>query len=168
MPVPTGWKNKPLQMLLRKSFTREQALQKLKHFCNYQERCHNEVKEKLFSLGVKKSDHDVIMATLIEENYLNEERFALSFASGKFRLKQWGKIKISAELRKRKISDYCIQKALKQIGEDEYLQTLKKLAAKYAASIKSETPAWRKKKTIDYLLRKGYEGELVFSLFQPA
>lgn len=136
------------------------VLQKLKHYCSYQERCHSDVKEKLYSLGVRRNDHDEIMATLIEENYLNEERFAIQFASGRFRIKQWGRIKIKSELKKRKVSDYCINKALKQIDETEYLQTLNKLAAKKYFSLKGEQEFIRKKKTMDYLLQKGFEGEL--------
>ncbi len=137
------------------------ALQKLKQYCAYQERCHSEVKEKLYSLGVRKSDHDEIMAALIEENYLNEERFAIQFAGGKFRIKQWGRIKIRSELKKRKVSEYCINKALKQIDEAEYLQTLEKLATKKYSLLKGEQYLIRKKKTMDYLMMKGFEGELV-------
>lgn len=148
-------------MLPRRSLTKEQALQKLKHYCGYQERCHSEVREKLFQLGVRRSDHDEIMATLIEENYLNEERFAIAFARGKFRMNQWGRVKIKAALKQKKISDYCISKALKQIDEKEYLQLLKKLAEKRYASLKNEQYLIRKKKTIDYLLQKGFEWELV-------
>lgn len=148
-------------MLPRRSLTKEQALQKLKHYCGYQERCHSEVREKLFQLGVRRSDHDEIIAALIEEDYLNEERFAIAFTRGKFRMNQWGRVKIKAALKQKKISDYCINKALKQIDEKEYLQLLKKLAEKRYASLKSEQWLVRKKKTIDYLLQKGFEGELV-------
>src|SRR5689334_18764108 len=118
----------------KKRLTKEQAFQKVKHFCGYQERCHSEVKEKLFSLGVGKMERDEIVAMLIEENYLNEERFAIAFAGGRFRIKQWGRIKIRSELKKRRVSDYCINKALKQINDIEYLQTMKKLADKYSSS----------------------------------
>ena len=137
-------------------------MQKLKHYCGYQERCHREVKEKLFSLGIRKTEQDEIVAQLIEENYLNEERFAIAFAGGKFRIKQWGKIKIRSELKKRRVSDYCISKALKQIGDKEYSQTIKKLAMKYSSSLKAEPERVRRKKTIDYLMQKGFEGELVY------
>ena len=92
--------------------TKEQALQKLKHYCGYQERCHSEVISKLYDLGVYKNEHDEILSTLIQENYLNEERFAIQFVGGKFRLKHWGKIKIKYELKSKQISEYCIKKAL--------------------------------------------------------
>jgi regulatory protein len=141
----------------RKYLTREQALQKLKHYCAYQERCHSEVREKLFSLGIWKKDQDEIIATLIEENYLNEERFAIAFAGGKFRVKQWGRVKIKYELKQKQVSDYSIKKALKQIGEEEYQQTLTKLAEKKYVSLKGERGLSRRKKTMDYLMHKGFE-----------
>ncbi|MER3498050.1 MAG: RecX family transcriptional regulator [Chitinophagaceae bacterium] len=148
-------------MLYKKSLTKEQALQKLKHYCAYQERCHSEVKSKLFELGVRKTDHDELIANLIEEDYLNEERFAMAFARGKFRLKQWGRIKIKYELKQKQVSDYCIKKALKQIEEEEYLEILKKLAEEKYAALKGEQYLVRKKKTMDYLSQKGFEAQLV-------
>lgn len=148
-------------MLNKKVLTPEQALQKLRHYCAYQERCHQEVKEKLYSLGVKKKDHDEIVASLIEDNYLNEERFAIAFAGGKFRMRQWGRAKIKYELKQRQVSDYSIRKALKQIESNEYITVLQKMADERFASLKGEQHLVRKKKTIDYLLQKGYEMELV-------
>jgi regulatory protein len=150
-----------LIMIPRKQLTKEQALQKLKHYCAYQERSHHEVKEKLYSLGVWKRDHDEIIATLIEENYLNEERFAIAFAGGRFRMKQWGRNKIKYELKQKQVSEYCIKKALKQIGVEEYAQTLDKLARSRYAALKTEQYLVRKKKTLDYLIQKGYESNLV-------
>jgi regulatory protein len=147
--------------MYKKYLTTEQAFQKLKHYCSYQERCHSEVKEKLYSLGVWKKDQDEIVAKLIEEGYLNEERFAIAFASGRFRIKHWGKVKIKYELKQKQVSEYSIKKALKQINETEYLKTLKKLAEEKYALLKSEQYLVRKKKTMDYLIGKGYEMELV-------
>lgn len=148
-------------MQFKKQLTKEQALQKLKHYCAYQERCHSEVKEKLYSLGVWKKDHDELIATLIEENYLNEERFATAFAGGKWRMKQWGRVKIKYELRQKQVSDYCIKKALKQIDEEEYLRLLKELASDKYAALKNEQYLVRKKKTMDYLINRGFEMDLV-------
>lgn len=145
----------------KKTLTVEQALQKLRHFCGYQERCHSEVKEKLYTLGVFKNEHDAIVATLIEEDYLNEERFAIAFAGGKFRVKQWGRIKIKYELKQKQVSEYSIKKALQQIKEDEYRELLKKLAEERHQSLKEEQHTTRKKKTMDYLLQKGFEMDLV-------
>lgn len=155
-------------MLYKKYLTKEQALQKLKHYCGYQERCHSEIKEKLYSLGVWKKDHDEILAALIEENYLNEERFAIAFAGGKFRVKQWGRVKIKYELKQRQVSEYCIKKALKEINEVDYLKILNKLAKEKYTSLKDEQSRIRKKKTMDYLMGKGFEIELVRNIVGKA
>src|SRR5690242_15152871 len=148
-------------MIQRKYFTKEQALQKLRHYCGYQDRSHAEVRSKLYELGVRKADHDEMIATLIEEDQLNEERFAMAFAGGKFRMKQWGRVKIKYELKQRQVSEYSIKKALKQINEEEYMDSLKKLADQRYASLKGEQYLVRKKKTIDYLMQKGYEPGLI-------
>jgi regulatory protein len=148
-------------MLYKKQLTKEQALQKLKHYCGYQERCHSEVRDKLYELGVRRKEHDEITATLIEEGYLNEERFAIAFAGGKFRIKQWGRVRIKHELKQKQVSDYSIRKALSKIDEEQYLDVLKKLTADKYDSLKREQWLVRKKKTIDYLLQKGYESNLV-------
>jgi regulatory protein len=150
--------------MYKKFLTPEQALQKLKQYCAYQERSHSEVKEKLYELGVWKKEHDEIISKLIEENYLNEERFAIAFAGGKYRMKQWGRVKIKYELKQKQVSEYCIRKALKQIDETEYLTTLKKLAEEKYKSLKSEQYLVRKKKTMDFLLQKGYESSLITSV----
>ncbi len=154
--------------MYKKYLTKEQALQKLKHYCAYQERCHAEVKEKLYNLGVWKKEHDEIIATLIEENYLNEERFAIAYAGGRFRIKQWGRVKIKYELKQKQVSEYCIKKALKQIEEEDYLKTVQKLANQKYASLKSEQHLIRKKKTMDYLLAKGFEMDLVKGVVEKA
>jgi len=145
----------------KKILTKEQALQKLKQYCAYQERCHREVKEKLYALGVWKRDHDEIIATLIEENYLNEERFAIAYAGGKFRIKGWGRVKIKYELKQKRVREYCIKKALKQIDESNYIDKLTKLAIEKYQSLKGEQYLIRKKKTIDYLVGRGFELDLI-------
>lgn len=148
-------------MAYKKILTKEQALQKLKQYCAYQERCHREVKEKLYALGVWKRDHDEIIATLIEENYLNEERFAIAYAGGKFRIKGWGRVKIKYELKQKRVSEYCIKKALKQIDESDYIAKLTTLATEKYQSLKGEQYLIRKKKTIDYLVGRGFELDLI-------
>lgn len=143
-------------------FTPKQALPKIKQYCAYQERCHAEVKEKLYSFGLYKNDVEQIISQLIEENYLNEERFAIHYAGGKFRMKQWGKVKIKYALKQKQVSDYCIKKALNEIDENDYMQTLQKLAEQKLKALKSEKNIVSKKRKLqDYLLQKGYEGELV-------
>lgn len=154
--------------MYKKQLTKEQALQKLKHYCGYQERCHSEVKEKLYSLGVWKKEQDEIIAALIEEKYLDEERFAIAFAGGRFRLKQWGRVKIKYELKQKQVSEYSIKKALKLIDEADYLKVLQKLATEKYAVLKDEQYLLRKKKTMDYLLGKGFEMELVRGMVEKA
>jgi regulatory protein len=152
-------------MLRRTSLTPEQALQKARHYCAYQERCHSEVKEKLYGFGLHKKDVEAALSTLIEENYLNEERFAIQFAGGRFRMKQWGKVKIRYELKQKQVGDYCIKKALAAISEDDYTQTLEKLAAAKWETIKeAENVFIRRRKLQEYLLQKGYETDLVTGL----
>jgi regulatory protein len=145
----------------KKFLTKEQALQKLRQYCAYQERSHSEVQTKLYELGIRKTEHDEIIATLIEEDYLNEERFAMQFVGGKFRMKDWGRKKIYYALKEKKISEYSIKKALQQISEEAYQEVLTELAQKKYELLKDEQWLVRKRKTIDYLLQKGYEYELV-------
>ena len=149
-------------MFKKSALSPEQALQKLRHYCGYQERSHGEVQEKLYSFGLRKKDVEAALATLIEENYLNEERFALQFAGGHFRLKSWGRVKIRYELKQRQISEYCIKKALAAIDEEDYEKTLSRLAEKKWETLNDETNIFsRKKKLQDYLMQKGYESDLV-------
>ena len=144
-----------------KKFSKEQALPQVKQFCVYRERCHSEVKEKLYSYGLYKNDVEQLMAQLIEENYLNEERFAKQYAGGKFRMNQWGRVKIKYALRQKQVSEYSIKKGLKEISEPDYKKTLQKLAEQKLKTLKNDNVLSKKKKLQDYLLQKGYEGELV-------
>jgi regulatory protein len=147
--------------LQKKYLTKEQALQKLRQYCAYQERSHSEVVQKLWELGVRKAEHDEIVSSLIEEDYLNEERFAIQFAGGKFRMKDWGRKRIYYALKEKKVSEYNIRKALKEITDEAYEKTLEELVEKKYASLKDEQYLVRKKKTMDYMIQKGYEPDLV-------
>jgi regulatory protein len=115
----------------------------------------------LFELGIDKKDHDALMAELIKEDCLNDERFAVAFVSGRFRLKQWGRKKIQQGLKGKRVSDEIAQKALEQINKKEYMAILNKLAKERYASLKHEQYLVRKKKTMDYLMQKGYEVDLI-------
>ena len=150
-------------MVFRKLLTKEQVYQKLRHYCAYQDRCHSEVKAKAFSLGTRKADCEELTAQLIEEGCLNEERFARSFAGGKFRMKQWGRLKIRAELKKKQVSIYCINAAMGEINENLYRETLHKESVKRWNSIKGSgvNRFVKMTKTRSYLLLKGYEPALV-------
>jgi regulatory protein len=152
--------------LQKKYLTKEEALQKLKQYCAYQERSHHDAVQKLWDLGVRKAEHDEVLSALIEEDYLNEERFAVQYAGGKFRMKDWGRKKIYYGLKEKQVSAYCINKALKSINEDDYRKTLQQLAEKKWESLKGEQHLVRKKKATDYLLQKGYEPELVSGILK--
>jgi len=147
-------------MFAAKRFTKDEALKKIKHYCSYQERSHREVMDKLYTFGLYKAEVNEVISAIIEENYLNEERFALQFAGGKFRIKQWGRKKIQYELQQKGVSPYLIKTALKALDKDEYLQTLHKLANKKWKELTGEHYLARQSKTISYLLHKGYEQQL--------
>lgn len=143
----------------------EKAWQKIKHYCAYQERSHAETREKLYGFGLYKHEVETLLTQLIEENYLNEERYAIAFAGGKFRMKQWGKVKIKYELQQKRVSPYCLKKALASIDESEYEKTLQKLAAAKLATLKSERNIFVKKtKLRNYLMQKGFEPALIMEI----
>ena len=146
-------------------FSKEEALQKAKHYCAYQERCHSEVKDKLYSFGMNKKEVDELLSNLIEENYLNEERFAIQYAGGKFRIKQWGRIKIKYALKQKQVSEYCIKKALAAINETDYKKTLQKLFDQKLKTLKIEKNIFIKKRKLqDHLIQKGFEADLIRKL----
>ena len=150
-------------MIPKKSLTKEQAYQKLRHYCAYQDRCHSEVRTKAYSLGLRRPDVEELLSRLIEENCLNEERFAKAYAGGKFRIKHWGRLKIKSELKGKQISSYCIAAALGEIDDAKYNETMQRLAVKKWNSIKGAgTNVFVKMtKTRDHLLRRGYEANLI-------
>ena len=143
--------------------TPAQALEKLQRFCAYQERSHQEVRSKLLKLEVYGDDLENIIAQLISDDFLNEERFAKAFAGGRFRMKGWGRKRIEIELKKRAVSSYSIRKALEQIEEADYLEALSNQAAKKAASLNESDPYIRKNKVARYLIGRGFEPELVWN-----
>jgi regulatory protein len=145
-----------------KSYTVEEAKRKLEHYCVYQDRCHEEVQQKLKSLNMIPQAADAIIVHLIEHNFLNEERFACSFARGKFRIKHYGKRRIVNELKMRGISKYNIDKALKEINEDEYIETFNALAEKQWNATNDRSILTKKKKVTDFLLRKGFESNMIY------
>ena len=122
-----------------------------------------EVKEKLYSFGLRKQVVEESIAQLIEEDYLNEERFAIQYAGGKFRMKQWGRVKIKHALQQKQVSTYCVNKAMREIDDADYEKTLHKLAEQKWNSVTGEGVNLfvKMSKTSDYLLQKGYEAELV-------
>lgn len=144
------------------SYTFEEAKKKLEAYCAYQERCHKEVVSKLWDLGQKQNEIDEIVSYLINQNFLNEERFACSFARGKHRIKAWGRVRIVNELKFRNISQRNITSALKEISEEEYQETFEKVAERNWESLHERNSLKKRKKFCDFLLRKGFESELVY------
>lgn len=142
--------------------TIKEAIQKLEHFCAYQERCHAEVTSKLYDLKMTSDEIDAVIVHLIEQNFLNETRFACSFARGKHRIKHWGKIRITNELKSRHISTTNITLALKEISAEEYQNTFDELSERCWESIHEKNSLKKRKKFCDYLLRRGYESNLVY------
>lgn len=145
-----------------KIYTVEEAQRKLEQYCSYQERCHDEVVAKLKAMRMIPQAIDTIVVHLIEHNFLNEARFAVSFARGKHRIKKWGKIRIVAELKQRNISKYNIEQALKEISTEDYTTTFHETAEKHWNSITEKSLPKKKKKFCDFLLRKGFESHLIF------
>ena len=149
-------------MIKKTGFTVELATKKLEHYCAYQDRCHKEVVAKLKSMGMIPIAIDTIMAHLIANRFLNEERFAKSFARGKFKIKKWGKNRIVRELKAREISRFNIQTALKEISDADYYETFDRLAQKKVDQITETNPLKAKKKLVDYLLYRGWEPQMVY------
>lgn len=142
--------------------TVQEAKIKLYRFCAYQERCHQDVETKLRELGIRGDEVDEIIHHLISEGFLNEERFAKAFTNGKFRLKHWGRLKITNELEQRNLSRHCIQAGLQEIGEDEYASTLRNLLNKKAPGIEADNIFTLRDRLSRYVIQKGYEAELVW------
>jgi len=146
----------------QKTFTVEQAIKKLEHYCAYQERCHQEVRRKLKEMNMIPEAADIIIVHLLEHNYLNEERFAKTFVRGKFNIKKWGRRRLTLELKKKDISKFNVNQALREISDDEYVDIFNDLAEKKANSILETNILKKKKKFINYLLYRGWEPHLVY------
>jgi regulatory protein len=148
-----------------KKLSVEEALIKAASFCAYQERCKIEVIEKLKSFELSSTEIDKVIDSLIDQNFLNEARFATAFAGGKFRVKKWGKIKISYELRQRRISDSLIRNALAEINEEDYKAALQHILSQKQATLSPDDPQY-KQKIVNYALSKGYESDLIFQMLK--
>ncbi len=145
---------------------KEQAIQRIRHFCAYQERAQQEVRDKLYALGMTKDEVEEIISDLITDNFLNEARFAESFAGGHFRIKAWGKQKIKYALQQKRVSPVNIKKALQSIDEQDYEKTLLTLATKKWNSLKGEKGMSRMAKTNSFLNQRGFESTLIQPILQ--
>nr|WP_232805879.1 RecX family transcriptional regulator [Salegentibacter maritimus] len=148
----------------QESYTIKEATIKLMQFCAYRDRSHKEVEEKLNKMNMIPAAQEQIIIQLMQEDFLNEERFARSFVRGKFRIKKWGKIKIKQELKFREISSPIIKIALTEIEQEKYNATLYELAKKKLDLLKEPDSFKKKRKLADFLLRKGYESNLVYEV----
>jgi len=141
-------------------------LEKARKFCAYQDRCHQEVRQKLYKLEVTGDDLENMISDLIHEGFLNEERFAQSFARGKFKMKKWGKNKIRIELKRRKVSDYCIRKGMSEIDDDEYERACREILVKKMESLNSQRKLIAQDKAIKYAYSRGYESPLIYKIIK--
>lgn len=142
----------------------KEALIKAANFCAYQERTHKEVRQRLAELDVIGDESEAIITWLIENNYLNEERFARIFAGSKFRQKKWGRIKIRQELKMRGVSDYCLKAGMSEIDGDDYMVTLQEIIEKKSREIKDSNKLIIKQKLVKFALSRGFENDLVFDV----
>jgi regulatory protein len=139
------------------------ALDKLQHYCAYQERCHSEVRAKLISIGSYGFELEHIIADLIEGTYLNEQRYACLYVRSKFRQKGWGRYKIQRSMETKRVSKYCIRYALDQeIGADDYEERLCALIEKKARTVRDSNLFTKRRKVATYVIGKGYEADLVW------
>ena len=145
-----------------KVYSVEEARRKLEHYCSYQERCHKEVNQKLRDMNMIPQAIDLIIVHLMDQNFLNEERYAKAFVRGKFRIKKWGKYRITLELKRKGITKNLITSALKEISDFDYQKTFHELAEKKASTINETNSQKKKKKLADYLLYRGWESHLVY------
>ena len=146
----------------KNNFSKKEIQSKLEYYCAYQERCYKEVEEKLYSFAATSTEKEEILSYLIENNFINEERFAQSFVRGKHNYKFWGKNRIINELKYRNISSKIIEIALKEITEATYLSNFHALAEKNWENITERKGLKKNKKFVDFLLRKGYETSLIY------
>lgn len=146
----------------RKIYTLSEAREKIAAYCAYQERSQRQVEEKLYTYSLDEHERGQLIIELIQQNFLNEERFARAFARGKFRIKKWGKNKIRQHLKYHRISEYVLKKAYLEIDGDEYWETLKSIAEKKWAASKLTKAYQKKGKVAQYLISRGYENDLVW------
>ena len=146
----------------KSTYTLEEAKKSLERYCIYQDRCHQEIEKKLREMRMIPEACEIILPHLMEQDFLNEERFARSFARGKFRIKQWGRYRIERELKQRDISAYNIKAGLSEISLEEYEKTFLEVSRKRFSSVHESDIFKKRKKVADFLLRKGFESHRVY------
>lgn len=151
---------------LKKIYDKKSAKLKIEQYCAYQERSQQEVRDKLYDMGLHQKEVEELISDLITNNFLNEERFSITYARGKFRMKQWGKIKIKQHLKLKKVSDYCIKKAIALLPEKEYIETIQKIIEKKSRELKEKDAYILKNKIARHLASKGFEQDIVWDLLK--
>ena len=149
-------------MNTKKTYSVDEAINRMEQYCTYQDRCHKEVEQKLYEMNMIPQAKAEILMHLIEQNYLNEERFAKAFVRGKFRIKKWGRQRLRLELKRRNIHINLINSALKEISDVDYLETFNEIATKKAESLNVPNRQVLRKKIADYLFYRGWESHLVY------
>jgi len=150
------------QKRIPKVHTLSSALERARKYCAYQERSQQEVRDKLYDLGLHKNEVEQGIVILIEDGFLNEQRFAVAFAGGKFRVNKWGKVKIKLALKAKKVSDYCVRHALGQISPADYEKTLNKVLSDRKKKVTEKDPIKQKYLLAQYAIGRGYEPEMVW------
>ena len=158
-----GYKNTTFEMMNDKIYDVKIVKERIRHYCAVMDRCQYQVVAKLKSFGLSDGLTDDILVELIQNKYVDEERFARSYCSGKFKIKRWGRKKIAFELSKLQVPKSCITLGMSEIDDADYVEVIAHLANKKMTLLKDKNVFVRKKKVVDYLLRKGYESELVWT-----
>lgn len=150
--------------MANRKYSEPEARARIEAYCAYRERSHFEVKEKLYDWGLHRNEVEGLLAHLVTTNFLNEERFAQAYVSGKFRIKRWGRRKILEGLKANRISEYCVRKGMQEISEEEYEETIKSLAQQKMKLTKGGSRFERNGKVAQYIIRKGFEPDLVWPI----
>ncbi len=150
----------------KSTYTLEEAKRSMEGYCVYQDRCHQEIERKLREMKMIPQAWEIILLHLMEHDFLNEERFARSFARGKFRIKQWGRRRIEMELKRRDISAYNINAGLSEISYEEYEDVFAEVSKKRFESVRESNVLKKRKKVADFLLRKGFESNKVYEVLR--
>lgn len=144
----------------------QQAYLKARTYCAYQERSQQEVRDRLYDWGMHKKEVEEIIARLVTDGFINEERFAKAFAGGKFRIKKWGRNKIIRELKEKKVSDYCIRKAMEEIDDSDYFNVMREIITKKSKETKEKNPLKKKYAVAKYVISRGFEAEYVWKILK--
>lgn len=147
--------------MLKKQYSEAEIWLKITRWCDYQDRSQQEVRDKLYTFGLHKQQVELLISQLVTEGFINEERFAMSFARGKFRMLQWGRVKIRLALQQKKISEYCIKKALAALPEEDYRATIAKLFQKKLKTARGDNPRQQQYAAAQYVISRGFEPALV-------